>query len=67
MAVLMSDGPEGTKWMEVGKPNARFTDLTEHVKEPVRDQRARLGRVPVQRRVGLGVGAGVMPREGGQS
>src|SRR5262245_6798651 len=35
MAVLMSDGPEGTKWMEVGRPNARFRDLTEHVKEPV--------------------------------
>ena len=35
MAVLMSDGPEGTKWMEVGKPNARFADLTGHVREPV--------------------------------
>jgi alpha-amylase len=35
MAVLMSDGQEGTKWMEVGRVNARFTDVTEHVKEPV--------------------------------
>jgi alpha-amylase len=35
MAVLLSDGPEGTKWMEVGRPNARFLDLTEHVKEPI--------------------------------
>jgi alpha-amylase len=35
MAVLLSDGPEGTKWMEVGRPRARFFDLTEHVKEPV--------------------------------
>jgi alpha-amylase len=35
MAVLLSDGPEGTKWMEVGKPNARFKDVTEHVEEPV--------------------------------
>jgi alpha-amylase len=35
MAVLMSDGQEGTKWMEVGRTNARFVDLTEHVKEPV--------------------------------
>jgi alpha-amylase len=35
MAVLLSDGPGGTKWMEVGKPHARFTDLTEHVREPV--------------------------------
>lgn len=35
MAVLMSDGPEGSKWMEVGKPNTVFYDLTEHIKEPV--------------------------------
>jgi alpha-amylase len=35
MAVLLSDGPGGTKWMEVGRPGARFTDLTEHVTEPV--------------------------------
>ena len=31
MAVLMSDGPEGTKWMEVGRRDARFVDLTGHV------------------------------------
>lgn len=35
MAVLMSDGSEGSKWMEVGKPNATFYDLTEHIKETV--------------------------------
>ncbi|MBD2213849.1 alpha-amylase [Calothrix sp. FACHB-156] len=35
MAVIMSDGPEGHKWMEVGKPNTKFIDLTEHIKEPV--------------------------------
>jgi alpha-amylase len=35
MAVLLSDAHEGSKWMEVGRANARFTDLTEHVKEPV--------------------------------
>lgn len=35
MAVLMSDGPSGSKWMEVGKRNAIFHDLTEHIKEPV--------------------------------
>jgi len=35
MAVLLTDGPGGTKWMEVGKPHARFVDLTEHVQEPV--------------------------------
>ncbi len=35
MAVLASDGPEGTKWMDVQRPNAAFIDLTEHVREPV--------------------------------
>ncbi len=35
MAVLMSNGPGGSKWMEVGKPNSTFRDLTEHVSEPV--------------------------------
>lgn len=35
MAVIMSDGAGGSKWMEVGKPNSQFYDLTEHIKEPV--------------------------------
>jgi alpha-amylase len=35
MAVLMSDGQEGSKWMDVGRANATFRDLTEHVREPV--------------------------------
>ncbi|NJN85708.1 MAG: alpha-amylase [Leptolyngbyaceae cyanobacterium SL_7_1] len=35
MAVIMSDGAGGSKWMEVGKPNTVFYDLTEHVKQPV--------------------------------
>ena len=35
MAVLMSDGQEGTKWMEVARPNGTFHDLTGHVPEPV--------------------------------
>ncbi|NJR59158.1 MAG: alpha-amylase [Cyanobacteria bacterium CRU_2_1] len=35
MAVIMSDGAEGSKWMEVGKPNATFYDLTEHIQDPV--------------------------------
>lgn len=35
MAVIMSDGEGGSKWMEVGKPNTTFYDLTEHVKTPV--------------------------------
>lgn len=35
MAVIMSDSWGGSKWMEVGKPNAAFYDLTEHIREPV--------------------------------
>lgn len=35
MAVLMSNGWGGSKWMEVGRPNTPFLDLTGHVKEPV--------------------------------
>jgi alpha-amylase len=35
MAVLRSDGQEGTKWMEVGYNTTRFVDLTGQVKEPV--------------------------------
>lgn len=30
MAVILSDGPGGSKWMEVGKPNTKFVDLTGH-------------------------------------
>ncbi len=36
MAVIMSDGPGGSKWMEVGKPHATFVDLTEHIKTPIK-------------------------------
>jgi alpha-amylase len=35
MAVIMSNGEEGYKWMEVGKPNAIFYDITEHIKDPI--------------------------------
>ena len=35
MAVIMSDGAGGSKWMEVGKPNTAFYDVTEHIKEPI--------------------------------
>lgn len=31
MAVLLSNGDSGYKWMEVGKPNTQFYDLTGHV------------------------------------
>jgi alpha-amylase len=35
MAVIMSDGPGGSKWMEVGQPNTTYHDITQQVKEPV--------------------------------
>ncbi len=36
MAVVMTNGADGWKWMEVGKPNAVFNDITEHIADPVR-------------------------------
>jgi len=35
MAVLLSDGPGGSKWMEVGRPHAAFTDITGHIVDRV--------------------------------
>jgi alpha-amylase len=35
LAVLLSNGDEGTKLMEVGQPNATFIDITGHITEPV--------------------------------
>jgi alpha-amylase len=35
MAVILSDGANGSKWMEVGKPHTRYIDLTQHVQYPV--------------------------------
>jgi alpha-amylase len=35
LAVLLSDGPAGTKWMNVGRPHTTFVDLTEHIREPI--------------------------------
>ena len=35
MAVLMSDGPAGNKWMEVGKRHTTFRDLTGHIQAPI--------------------------------
>jgi alpha-amylase len=35
MAVIMSDGPPGYKWMEVDRPHAKFTDFTGKVDKPV--------------------------------
>ncbi|MGB3786682.1 MAG: alpha-amylase [Phormidesmis sp.] len=35
MAVVMSNGDEGEKWMEVGHPNHTYEDITEHIEETV--------------------------------
>ncbi len=36
MAVIMSDGPGGGKWMEVGKPHTLFYDLMGRFSEPIK-------------------------------
>lgn len=35
MAVVLSNGDNGTKWMEVGQPNCTYIDITEHIAEPI--------------------------------
>jgi alpha-amylase len=35
MAVLLSNGDGGGKWMEVGHPHSTYVDITEHVQESV--------------------------------
>ena len=35
MAVIMTDGAPGWKWMEVGQPNAKFKDITGRIADPV--------------------------------
>jgi alpha-amylase len=35
MAVVLSNGSDGTKSMEVGHPNCTYIDITEHMSEPV--------------------------------
>lgn len=35
MAVVLSNGAGGAKWMEVGQPNCTYVDITEHVQESV--------------------------------
>ena len=35
MAVILTNGSAGNKWMEVGKAHTVFYDITEHIKEPV--------------------------------
>jgi alpha-amylase len=35
MAVVLSNGAGGSKWMEVGQPNRLYVDITEHIARPV--------------------------------
>jgi alpha-amylase len=35
LAVVLSNGDTGTKWMEVGQPNRTYIDITEHIDEPI--------------------------------
>ena len=35
MAVVISNGEDGRKWMEIGQPNRTYKDLTEHISEPI--------------------------------
>ena len=35
MAVVLSNGGDGTKWMEVGQANRTYVDITEHIPEPI--------------------------------
>jgi alpha-amylase len=35
LAVLLTNGSSGSKWMETGAPNATYYDITEHIAEPV--------------------------------
>lgn len=35
VAVLMSNGDDGWKWMETGQPNRSYTDITGHITTPV--------------------------------
>ncbi|MFQ3613324.1 MAG: alpha-amylase [Cyanobacteriota bacterium] len=35
LAVLMSNGWDGYKWMNAGKSNTKFMDITEHISHPV--------------------------------
>ncbi len=35
MAVILSNGGEGFKWMEIGQPNKTYKDITGHIKETI--------------------------------
>lgn len=35
LAILLSDGPGGSKWMEVARPNTQYVDLAGHISQSV--------------------------------
>lgn len=35
VAVVLSNGDDGSKYMEIGQPNQVYVDLTEHVDETI--------------------------------
>lgn len=35
MAVVLSNGDQGCKWMEMGRPHQTYRDVTEHISEPI--------------------------------
>ncbi len=39
MAVILSNGGDGWKWMEVGKSNTKFVDITNHIAQPIETNR----------------------------
>ena len=47
MAVIMSDHQGGTKWMDVGKPNTSFIDMTGHRVETITTNKDGWGEFPV--------------------
>ena len=47
MAVILSDGPGGSKWMDVARPNATFTDITGHYGGTVTTNSSGWGQFPV--------------------
>jgi alpha-amylase len=47
IAVVMTTGSAGTKWMNTFRPNARFRDRTGHFAHTVTADGSGFGRVPV--------------------
>jgi alpha-amylase len=35
MAVVLSNGDDGSKWMNIGHPNCSYIDITDHLPEPI--------------------------------